>query len=278
MPTTKINHVNLYWEILGLEGDPLVLVHGSWGDHNNWNAVVDELSRTFRVLTYDRRGHSKSERPQHQGSADEDVSDLIALIEYLNFLPAHIAGNSGGAAVVLKTAARRPDIFKTLVIHEPPLFGLLKHIDEAQPMLKVVEERIRVVADLVATNECEQAAKLFVETIAFGPGAWQQLPDRVRQTFIYNAPTFLDEIHDPDNLEFDLSKLSGFDKPSLFSNGTKSPPFFLMCLDEIAKSLPHAKRFVFDGAGHVPHMSHPEQYVQTLKQFCRLPESMKLRF
>jgi pimeloyl-ACP methyl ester carboxylesterase len=268
MPTTKINHANLYWEVLGQQGDPLVFVHGSWGDHYNWNEVVDELSKNFRVLTYDRRGHSKSERSQHQGSAEEDASDLIALIEYLNFSPAHIVGNSGGAAIVLKTAARRPDIFKSLAVHEPPLFGLLKNIDEAQPMLKVVEERIRAVVGLIATNEYEQGARLFVETIAFGPGAWQTLPDQVKQTFIYNAPTFLDEMRDPDNLELDMSKLSHFDKPALLTHGTESAPFFIMALDIIAKSMTNARRFAFEGAGHVPHMSHPQQYIQTLNKFC----------
>jgi pimeloyl-ACP methyl ester carboxylesterase len=268
MPTSKVNHVNLYLEVSGQKGDPLVFVHGSWGDHHNWDAVVDELSKNFRVLTYDRRGHSKSERIQEQGSAEEDVSDLIALIEHLNFTPAHIVGNSGGAAIVLKTAARRPDVFKTLVVHEPPLFGLLKNIDEAQPMLKIVEERIKAVVDLIATNEYEQAAKLFVETIAFGPGAWQGLPDHVKQTFIYNAPTFLDEVKDPDNLELDTSKLSSFNKPALLTHGTQSPPFFPMCLNIIAKAFTDPKRFVFEGAGHVPHMSHPQQYVQNLKQFC----------
>lgn len=268
MPTTKINHVNLYWEILGDRGDPLVFVHGSWGDHHNWAPVVDELAKDYRVLTYDRGGHSKSERLQKQGSAEEDVSDLIALIEYLNLSQAHIIGNSGGAAIVLKTAARRPNIFKTLVIHEPPLFGLLKNIDEAQPMLKVVEQRIHAVVDLIATNEHERAAKLFVETIAFGTGAWQGLSEQVKQTFIYNAPTFLDEIRDDENLEFDTSSLSRFDKPALLTHGSESPPFFIMGLDIIANALKNAKRFVFEGAGHVPHMSHPHQYIQRLKQFC----------
>jgi pimeloyl-ACP methyl ester carboxylesterase len=268
MPTTKINGVNLYWEVLGQQGDPLVLVHGSWGDHYNWNPVVDELSESFRVLTYDRRGHSKSERPLAQGSVEEDVADLVALIEYLGFSPAHIAGNSGGAAIVLKTAARRPDLFRTLIIHEPPLFGVLKNVDEAQPMLQVVESRLRAVVDLIITREYEQAAKLFVETIAFGPDAWPQLPESVRQTFIYNAPTFLDEINDPANLEFDTSGLSNFNKPALLTQGSGSAPFFAMALNIIAQALPKAKRFQFDGAGHVPHISHPRQYIKTLREFC----------
>lgn len=268
MPVNKINDVNLYWELKGSKGDPLALVHGSWGDHHNWDGVASELSESFRVLTYDRRGHSQSERLHEQGNMEQDVSDLVALIEYLGLSPAHIVGNSGGAAIVLKTAGQQPEIFKTLVVHEPALFGLLKSVPEAQPMLQAVNSRIAAVVSLIEKGEDKEAAKLFVETIAFGPGQWQQLPSHVQQTFIYNAPTFLDEIHDPEGLEIDLRKLSGFNKPALLTNGNQSPPFFLMVLDQLTKAIPNAKRITFEGAGHVPHINVPKQYIEVVKNFC----------
>ncbi len=34
MPFQNINNVRLYYEIAG-SGEPLVMVHGSWGDHHN---------------------------------------------------------------------------------------------------------------------------------------------------------------------------------------------------------------------------------------------------
>jgi pimeloyl-ACP methyl ester carboxylesterase len=268
MPIDNINGVNLYWQLTGSEGDPLVLVHGSWGDHNNWDAVVEALSKTFRVLTYDRRGHSQSERRQEQGSMEEDVSDLIALVEHVGLAPAHIAGNSGGAAVALKTAARHADLFRTLVVHEPPLFDVLKDIPEAQPFLQEVNNRIEAVTRLIEAEEHEKAAQLFVETIAVGPGAWPQLRSQVQQTFIYNAPTFLDETKDPDNLQINTNKLSHFSKPTLLTQGTQSPPFFIMVLDQLAKALPDAQRKTIAGAGHVPHISHPKEYFQLINDFC----------
>lgn len=268
MPTDTINGVQLYWELTGSTGEPLVLVHGSWGDHHNWDPVVGELSKTFRVLTYDRRGHSQSERLPTQGNMEEDVSDLIALVTHMGLSPAHIAGNSGGAAIALKTAARQPDLFKTLVVHEPPLFGLLKDIPEAQASLQAVDSRIGAVAVLLEKGDNEAAAKQFVETIAFGPGRWQQLPPPVQQTFIYNAPTFYDEVHDPEGLAFDTTRVAHFNKPTLLTNGTQSPPFFLMVIDQLAKALPNARRLTFEGAGHVPHMSHPKEYVKAVTDFC----------
>src|SRR6266478_5082426 len=110
MPMSMFNGVHLYSESRGDHGAPVVLVHGSWGDHHNWDPVVPGLARTFRVLTYDRRGHSQSERVTSQGSVDDDVADLAALITTSHLAPAHVVGNSFGAIISLKLALVRPDL------------------------------------------------------------------------------------------------------------------------------------------------------------------------
>jgi pimeloyl-ACP methyl ester carboxylesterase len=97
MAIDTFNNVRLRYELTS-DGDvPLVLVHGSWGSHQQWVSVASSLSQSFRVLSYDRRGHSESERPTGQGSVREDVADLIALIETLGLAPAWVAGNSFGS-------------------------------------------------------------------------------------------------------------------------------------------------------------------------------------
>ena len=110
MPTAVFNGVKLYYEEAG-SGQPLVLVHGSWTDLRSWDMVVPSLAERFRVVTYDRRGHSRSERPAGQGSVHEDVADLAAVIESLGLAPAHVIGNSFGGSIVLRLAAERPELF-----------------------------------------------------------------------------------------------------------------------------------------------------------------------
>jgi pimeloyl-ACP methyl ester carboxylesterase len=268
MPIDKINSVNIFWELTGEKGDPLVLVHGSWADHHNWDMVVGEFSKLFRVLTYDRRGHSQSERLPGQGYVKEDMEDLIALINHLNLSPAHIAGNSFGAAIVLKTAAKRPDLFRSMVIHEPPLLGLLKDNPRAQEILRIVNEKVRAVVDLIASGNLEKAAEEFVESIALGPGEWVKLPIEVQKTFIYNAPTWFDEMQDPNSLQIDIETISGFRKPALISAGSESPPFFPFIIDKLMNAMPHSKRITIEEAGHVPHMSHPAKYIDMVRSFC----------
>jgi pimeloyl-ACP methyl ester carboxylesterase len=254
--------VTIYWELTGSAGPALVLVHGSWGDHHGWDRIVPLLSDSFRVLTYDRRGHSQSERPASQGSVQQDVSDLEALIEHLGLAPAHVVGNSFGAAIVLRLASRRADLFRSVLLHEPPLLGLLEDSDQQLAVL----DGHRAVHDLLEQGAMEEAARRFMETIAFGPGAWMQFTSELRDTFVYNAPTFLDEERDPDSRWIDLSSVN-ITVPILLSYGDRSPVFFPIIVEKLAKVLPQAARRTFAGSGHVPHATHPDAYVDAIRTF-----------
>ena len=269
MTTVRVNGVHLRYEAAGSGGSPVVFVHGSWGDHHNWDLVAPEVAHSNRVLTYDRRGHSESERPDGQGSVHDDVADLAALIEALDLAPTHVVGNSFGAIISLRLAAARPELIRTLFVHEPPLFPLLAGNPEMAPILEAVRQRIGGVVQRLQDGDMSGGARQFVEEVALGPGAWAQLPPQVQQTFITNAPTVLDESLDPDALNFDLSTLSGFDRPTLISQGDQSPPMFGPIVELVAKALPGASRHTFHGAGHVPHMTHPADYLETLSSFTR---------
>lgn len=267
MPSERINGVELYWELHGERGDPAVLVHGSWGDHHNWDTVVPELARSLRVATYDRRGHSRSERPPGQGSIDEDVEDLARLIERVFGEPAHVIGGSFGAAIALRLAATHPESMRSLVAHEPPLFGLLDDDPTLEPALATVRERIDAVVALLRAGDHQGGARRFVETIAHGPGAWDTMPKAARDTFVFNAPTWLDELREPESRAMQLDLLSNFSAPTLLTLGGASPPFFPLVVKRVAAAIPYARQHVYPEAGHVPHLSHPIEYVQVVSSF-----------
>lgn len=135
MPEAEVNGVRLYYELHG-DGEPLALVHGSWVVATSWGFVVPGLAQSFRVPVYDRRGHSRSERPSAPGNVDEDGDDLAALLEALDLAPAHVVTNSFGGNIALRLAAKRPDVFRSLSCHEPPLWGLLEGDPERQEILQ----------------------------------------------------------------------------------------------------------------------------------------------
>jgi pimeloyl-ACP methyl ester carboxylesterase len=268
MPRRRVNDVDLYYEVTG-HGDPLMLVHGSWDDHTTWQAVVPALAASFQVVTYDRRGHSQSERPAAHGSRREDEEDLAALMAALDCAPAHVAGNSFGGSIVLGLASRRPELFRSAIAHEPPLIALVADDRELQPLLQEVQATATSVLEQLAGGDIPGGTRRFVEELALGPGMWAQLPEEARQIAMANAPTFVDEQRDPAWASLDLADLVRFARPVLLSRGDQSPPWFSTIVAKLAQALPWAEVQTIPGAGHIPHETHPPDYVATLTSFLR---------
>ncbi len=268
MPNILVNEVELSYELEGEGDEPLVLVHGSWGNHFNWQAVAPELGQSFRVLVYDRRGHSQSQRPG-DGTRRDDEDDLAALLESLALAPAHVVGNSFGASISLGLATRRPELFRSLVVHEPPLMALAAEDPGIAQVMTEFQTKIDSVLQRLKADDLPGGAKEFVEEVALGRGGWEQLPPQVRQTFIANARTFLNEQSDPEWASLDLGALSAFSIPTLLSVGDRSPPWFPAIIQRLARVLKTYRRHVFTGAGHAPHLTHPDRYVNTINGFIR---------
>ncbi|MGW1510941.1 alpha/beta fold hydrolase [Streptomyces sp. NPDC002394] len=269
MPQVRVNGVNLVYDSVG-EGEPLVLVHGSWNDHHSWQPAIEaDIRASSTAVAYDRRGHGQSEKVPGQGTRRQDEDDLAALIEELFDGPAHVAGSSFGASVALGLAARRPELFRTVTVHEPPLVGVVADDHAAMSELQRTFVSFDAILDHLRKGEDEPAAHLFVEEVAMGPGMWDKLPAPIRETFVANAQTWLDEQNDPHWAELDLEGLSACQAPVLLSRGTESPAWFGTVLDRLAVVLPKARQQTFEGAGHIPHITHPEEYARVVTDFIR---------
>lgn len=267
MSIITVGEVDLFYEEAG-RGPGLVLVHGSWVDHHEWDQIVPLLAGHFRVVSYDRRGHSDSSRPDRQGSVHEDVEDLFGLIRLLELDPAVVVGNSLGALIALRLAAAHPEVIAAIVGHEPPGLGLLADDPAYSEVLQGFTTRVGDVAAALKAGKNAQGAELFVDSIALGPGSWERLPTDKQETFIRNGPTFLDEIGDAESMTLDLAELRGYTGPVLLTQGDQSPPMFAPILDRINGALPHTQRLTFSGAGHIPHLTHPQEYADSVINYA----------
>jgi pimeloyl-ACP methyl ester carboxylesterase len=226
--------------------------------------VAAQIAQSFQVLSYDRRGHSQS---SGNGSLDDDLADVAALIEYLQLAPVHLVGNSLGGCIALRLAVARPELLRSISVHEPPLLALLAADPETRPAVEQVQHRVRAVLDDLTTGRTDLGARRFVEEIAFGDGAWERLPPRVQKTIMGNTATFIEENTDPGIYGIDLHALSQVAMPVLITQGTESPPFFASVLDQVQAVLPKVERRVLQGVGHVPQLTEPDLYAAQLQAF-----------
>jgi pimeloyl-ACP methyl ester carboxylesterase len=264
MTTATANGVRLSYEIFGTGETPLVMVHGSWLSRRSWDPMVPKLAESFRVFTYDRRGHGDSERPSGQGSVREDVGDLAALIEQLGIAPAWVAGGS----ITLRLAGERPELLRGIISHEPPLFSLIEDDPTLSPMLEEFARTSAKVAGRIASGDHAGAAEQFVEEVV-GPGLWTELPPEIRRTIIEHAPTYLDEAGDPDAIAFDLESIRRFPRPALLTQGDQTPPAFPPVITKLAEALPSAEVSMFAGAGHAIPAEQPGCYAEAITAFIR---------
>jgi pimeloyl-ACP methyl ester carboxylesterase len=264
MTTTTINGVDLYCEATGT-GEPLVLIHGSWGDHANWAQVAQPLATSYRVITYDRRGHSAS--APATGTVEDDVADAAALIEQVGGGRAHVYGNSYGGVIALRLAAARPDLVRTAAVHEPAALGLLA--GEQHDGVDVMTAELAAVLDLIRTGAFRDAARQFVERVAFGPGAWNLMPEEFREVLTGNAPTFLEERDDPGADFIDPVALARAGVPVRLSHGDQSLPAFRDVVHRIAMDVPNATVVGLGATGHVPEVTHPRLMTESLLAWLR---------
>ena len=137
------------------------------------------------------------------------------------------------------------------------------------PLLNVVRGLVGAVIELLAAGDMEGGARRFMDTV-LGTDAWdEQLTPQDKRTCINNAPTFLDEERDPEAGTLDLRALARFSHPALLTVGSASPPLFPPVVGRVAEAIPGARQHTFEGVGHLPHQTHPAEFVDVVTSFVQ---------
>jgi pimeloyl-ACP methyl ester carboxylesterase len=102
------------------DAEPALFVHGLGGSAHNWTDLAGVLRDRLAVEAIDLPGHGRSApAPGNDYSLDAHAGAVIGYLEQSGRGPVHLAGNSLGGAVVVRVAARRPDLVRTLTLISP---------------------------------------------------------------------------------------------------------------------------------------------------------------
>lgn len=110
MPLITIDNTACYYRLEGRDSDPVLMLSHSLGqDHGMWDPQADDLSRYFRVLRYDIRGHGASSVTPGDYTIQQLGSDALALADALGIERFAFCGLSLGGMIGQWLAARAPD-------------------------------------------------------------------------------------------------------------------------------------------------------------------------
>ena len=111
----QINGISLYYEVHG-QGEQLLLLHGGGSSAENFNLMLPELTKHFRVITPDSRSQGRSTDTEEPLSYRLMVEDMIGLLDSLGIDSAYVGGWSDGAAIAIHMAIYYPERVRALLL------------------------------------------------------------------------------------------------------------------------------------------------------------------
>lgn len=251
---------SLWTKTLG-EGPRLVLVHG-WGfDSTVWADLVVPFAEQFRVTLLDLPGHGESRGV----SMPDDLASLAPMLACAVTGPAHWMGWSLGGMAALQLAADAPDMVGKLVLVD----ASARFVEAPDWPHGVKHEVLRRFAEELKQDPRGTLLR-FVALQTLTSEDAGRVQRRLRAHLLARSALTNSA------LSAGLRILASADLrpllrrvacPTLFVVGERDTLVTPQACTATAQGMRHARLRVIRGSGHAPHLSHPDQFVETVVEF-----------
>lgn len=261
MPKVSVNGVQLYYEIEG-DGAPLVLIPGFAAGRWIWFKQTAELAHNFRVITFDPRGISGSDKPEGSQTISLLADDVAHLLQTLGIASAHIVGASFGGFVAQEFALKYPSMTRKLVLCCTS-FGGPNHVVPAPETLMALastkglntEERMRANLLLAFTPEYVQTRVSEVDHIVH-LRATNEVPEHIYSSQLQAAMSFDTE-----------SRLEKIVSPTLVLSGDADVIVPVQNSRNLAAKIPGAKLQIIEGGSHTFFIEQANEFNHVITDF-----------
>ena len=239
-----------YWDTGG-DGDAILLLHPATGSSEIWDYQQPVFAKAgYRVISYSRRGHFKSER----GSEDNKgtyADDLAALLDFLKVDRCHLVGSALGGAAASDFVLSFPDRVLS-VTYASSLCG----IDEPsfrQKTRDILPPDFRELpADFRELSPSYRAAHVK------GTRQWLELEKYSRNRIRQNKLSVVS-----------FEALSTISVPILILTGASDLYFPPPRLKAVLPFLSGATAYIFEDTGHASHWEQPNAFNEVLLDFIQ---------
>ncbi|MBI1803875.1 MAG: alpha/beta fold hydrolase [Ignavibacteriae bacterium] len=260
------NGIGIEYEVNGPRtGIPVVLIHGFPFSKEMWKPQVEVLKNRYYTITYDIRGHGRSDVGDGQYTVELFVDDFIALLDHLKISRAVVAGLSMGGYIALRAIERHPERFRGLV-----LCDTRSEADNNEGKIRRATQ-----AKSVKLDGMKKFAETFVAGL-FYEGTFQRNPEIVeliksiigKTSPLAVAGTFIALAARTDT----TASLYGIKVPTLILVGrhdSLTPPSASSAMKE---KIPNAEMFVLPKAAHMSNLECTDEFNERLADFLsRIP-------
>jgi pimeloyl-ACP methyl ester carboxylesterase len=245
------------------ESPAVVLLHGFTADLRMWMPHVEPLSRDYRVIAPDLRGHGRSSAPEDVESYTMEAyaADLAALLDTLEIDVCALVGCSFGGMIAAHFATEQPERIAGLVLSDasaafdnPAYDGTYREREAAMADQASIVERF-------GTAELGKRAAAKVADPFLADGLRKRYSRMSREGYLGAARVRRER---PDVLPLLRERLT---MPVLVCTGTNDPVHSASLV--MAGEIPAARLVVFKDTGHGIPSVRPDAFGSTLLGFFR---------
>lgn len=248
--------------IEGREESPwLVLSNSVTATFKMWDPQIEMLTKAYRVLRYDTRGHGESDAPAAPYSLDDLVADAVGLMDHFEMKDPTFMGLSLGGMTGLGIALLHPKRLRALVCCDA-------RADAPAPFVQGWDDRIKAVRergyDAIAANTVERW--LAAPFRKHHPERVAELEEMVRSTSLAGFEGCAAALK---KLDY-FGNLDRIEVPTLFVCGSEdlgAPPAVMRSM---ANRVRNARLEIVDGSAHLPNIDNPEGFARAISGFLEL--------
>ena len=251
---------------LGDGTQPMMFAHGFGCGQNMWRFVAPYFQDDYKLVLFDYVGSGKSNLsaydPQRYSSLDGYAQDVLDICEALDLHDVIFVGHSVSSMIGVLAAIRKPELFNRLILVAPSP----RYINDPPEYLGGFERAdIEGLLDLMDRNYLGWASYL-APVIMKNPER-QELSGELEQRFCSTDPVTARRFAEVTFFSDNRDDLPNLTVPSLIlqcSDDAIAPP---EVGDYLHRHLHDSTLRVLRATGHCPHMSHPEETVEAIKEF-----------
>jgi 3-oxoadipate enol-lactonase len=253
-----VNGGKLFCESAG-KGTNIVLLHDGMVNNKIWDEQFPLLSKTYRVVRYDRRGYGKSSDPETKYSP---ISDLNQLFIQLKIDKAIIFGMSSGGRLAIDFTLTYPEKVNGLVLVGAVVsgFGYTSHMNTRGGHFDPQK-----ISDPVKVNEYfikDDPYEIYSENTAAKEKVMKLLPFLARQNSVPTQPA----------AKVAVRSLSEIKVPALILIGEYDIPDVHAHAGVINAGITNSKREIIPRSGHLIPIEQPALFNESIIAFLnKLP-------
>ena len=272
-PPTILTRNNV--KVFGNGTQPVIFAHGFGCDQTMWRFVTPAFQDDFKIVLFDYVGSGKSDsgaydpaRYDHLAGYAQDVVEICDALELKDVI---FVGHSVSSVIGMLASIRAPHYFDRLILigpspcylNDPPYWGGFERRD-IDELLNMMEKNYLGWAGVLAPVIMKNAER-------------PELSQELEASFCATDPAIARHFARATFLSDNRRDLEQVRVPALVMQCSEDAIAPLTVGQYVHAQLANSTLHVLNATGHCPHLSHPEETIQVIRDYLGKAQHQKSR-